>query len=1005
MSKGEATSFKVLLIGNAEVGKTAIVNAWANSSFNPTYEPTLSPQLTQCVIGVDNDQIRLEVWDLGFAQLDSDKQLSTYANGAAAAVLVYDCNSESSAASVSYWHEKIQGRMTSDCLFVVVGCKADKLDYSGAAVQRARAFAASVGAQHTDVSARTGANVARLFETLARALAASGTPHASSTLEGDLDTTTHTVQTITDTIPEVPAVPTDTSMAISWPLGAASASSPMESAQLKLSRTWTRPCKLVLLGDPGVGKTCMAQSLAGIGKDAGLVKDYVPTAGPEMMAKLIDLDGASIKLQIWDAGGSDLLQEARLRSAVLQGFDVAVIIYDVASRSSFASISTWFRLIEEMHRGPDSVVMLLGSDGNLSGNQPSRVISESDGIDKAEALGVPFAELSTHSENQVTNLIHSFFAGCVQNKPAASEGSAPARQEQLLLGTAPGQVPATASQAQPRMHHRSKSPPQPQEPRQPEPLPRGEGRSSALKPTDSETRRGLRAPQGTGGYMGSTTASKLKESAEPTESEIRRGHTGSTKLKETVQPTESETRRGYMARTVASKSRGSAETTQIGQKDSSQVPRAMERVNPRSNHGTSVKPGAAGVAAAAIVPADRHPARGRQPVVAQASQQSQQQARQIQHPSNSKRTHQPLHQPVQMQQAQQAQQPHMHGAPAVPPLRQIQQLQRPELLQQQDQQHQRQQDQGPAVVPQWDQSSAQSTPQPWHTLPQRSLSPRPVQIASPRQEILQQHAQQQQAAQQLGSPSLQPSSPRQEIMQLYAQQQQAAQQLGSPSLQARNDPLSNSLVRLSWQPGMRSASPARALSPARSPSPGARTPGTPVGQSANPLRFPGLAAMEPPQAHMFLPPPQIPCVGAVDPSQARAASPPPNAQSPMLCGGQSRPEPGLCGQPMSGMQQRESLGRSSTFTMGFNPGGIPQGNRCASPSPPPMEIEPLSTDANRLQGKIQSLLEVESATARARSPVRPSMAQDPDRQAPQGKPLQQAASYQISRPTGNGWSN
>lgn len=900
MSKGEAASFKVLIIGNAEVGKTAIVNAWASSIFNPSYEPTLSPELTQCVIGVDNDQIRLQVWDLGFTQLDSDKQLSTYAHGAAAAVLVYDCNSESSAASVSYWHEKLQGRMASDCTFIVVGCKADKLDYSGAAVQRARAFAASVGAQHTDVSARTGANVARLFESLARALAASGTPHPSSTLEGESDTS---VQSVTDTLPEVPTVPTDTSvhgqvptvpsdtsMAISWPLGAmVFGSSPMETAQQKLARAWTRPCKMVLLGDPGVGKTCMANSLAGTGKDAGLVKDYVPTAGLEMMAKLIDPDGASIKLQIWDAGGSDLMQEARLRSAVLQGFDLAVIMYDVAAPTSFQSVNTWFRSIEEMHRGTDSVVMLLGSDGNLTGRQLSRVISESEGSAKAEKLGVPFAELSTQSETQVTNLIHSFFAGCVQNRPFATDSQV--QHEQSLLGTSRVLMPTlsevmpTLSQAQPIAHNRSVAPPQPQEPGQPEPLPRWEAKSSGLRPTESEIRRG---------YMGSTTASKLKESAEPVESEIRRGHVGGAKLKEALQPVASESRRGYMARTVASKSKESEETTQIGQKDSSQVPRAMERATPRSNHGTSIKI-------------------GRPPSAAQATQ-SQHQVRQMQHPLHGKRPQPPSPQQPHVQPVSPSLPSVSPSVQVAPPWRQIPQLQ---------------QDQGPVMVPQWDQRA-------------RSMSPLPVR------------------AQPCGSPILQPSSPRQEISaHRFAQLQQLA--LGSPPVPQQTEHLTNpSSVAFSWQPGIRTVSPPRAFSPGRSRSPEAR-----------PLRFPGLAAMEPMQAHTVLPPPQMPCVAAADSSQDRARSP---SRTPVTCG--RTVEPVSFGQPLrvpfAGLMR----------------------NRCASPMPPsppqPMGAEKAflfkeysmpDSEPGLQQGRMQLfkehlMPESELFTSRPLSPGPPPMGQD-----------------------------
>ena len=102
-----------------------------------------------------------------------------------------------------------------------------------------------------------------------------------------------------------------------------------------LSKHYDDLFKLVIIGDSGVGKSCILLRFA----DDTFTDNYYSTIGVDFRFKCVDIGERKCKLQIWDTAGQERFKT--VTSAYYRGADGIIIVFDQTDRESFNNVQNW----------------------------------------------------------------------------------------------------------------------------------------------------------------------------------------------------------------------------------------------------------------------------------------------------------------------------------------------------------------------------------------------------------------------------------------------------------------------------------------------------------------------------------------------------------------------------------------------------------------------------------------------------------------------------------------
>jgi len=158
---------KLLLIGNAYVGKTLIVQKFIDNSFSKSTVSTIGVDLQSKIIDINGKKVKYLIWDT--AGEDRMKTMTySYYRGCHVILVVYDVTERKSFQNVTTWVECIDKFAKSNVLRILVGNKTDLEDKRVVSTEEGKKLAEENGLKYYEISALKISGLHEMFEDIAK---------------------------------------------------------------------------------------------------------------------------------------------------------------------------------------------------------------------------------------------------------------------------------------------------------------------------------------------------------------------------------------------------------------------------------------------------------------------------------------------------------------------------------------------------------------------------------------------------------------------------------------------------------------------------------------------------------------------------------------------------------------------------------------------------------------------------------------------------------------------
>lgn len=161
--------FKVLLLGNSNVGKSSLFLRFVDDIWNDTFVPTIGVDFKIKTFDIDDKKIKMQIWDTA-GQERFKNIIASYYRGAHGILLLYDITDKESFKNLGNWLIEIEKNANKNVLRVLIGNKSDLEDRRAVTYSAGKEFADSNGLKFIETSAKKNSNVTEAFELLGREL-------------------------------------------------------------------------------------------------------------------------------------------------------------------------------------------------------------------------------------------------------------------------------------------------------------------------------------------------------------------------------------------------------------------------------------------------------------------------------------------------------------------------------------------------------------------------------------------------------------------------------------------------------------------------------------------------------------------------------------------------------------------------------------------------------------------------------------------------------------------
>eukprot|EP00636_Phaeomonas_parva_P007046 CAMPEP_0118869300 /NCGR_PEP_ID=MMETSP1163-20130328/12684_1 /TAXON_ID=124430 /ORGANISM="Phaeomonas parva, Strain CCMP2877" /LENGTH=254 /DNA_ID=CAMNT_0006804179 /DNA_START=26 /DNA_END=791 /DNA_ORIENTATION=+ len=156
---------KLLVIGDACVGKSSVLLRYSENAFSNSYLTTIGIDFKVKMIAVNGKRVKLQIWDTA-GQERFRTITQAYYRGAMGILLVFDVGNRKSFKNVAHWMRQIDQNATEDVVKIILGNKAD-IEARQVSTEEGENLASEYGVAYFETSAKTGQGVADAFGAIA----------------------------------------------------------------------------------------------------------------------------------------------------------------------------------------------------------------------------------------------------------------------------------------------------------------------------------------------------------------------------------------------------------------------------------------------------------------------------------------------------------------------------------------------------------------------------------------------------------------------------------------------------------------------------------------------------------------------------------------------------------------------------------------------------------------------------------------------------------------------
>ena len=154
--------------------------------------------------------------------------------------------------------------------------------------------------------------------------------------------------------------------------------------------------KLIVVGETNVGKTSLIKQYI----DHTFVEEKTATIGYDTIQKELEINGKSIRLNIWDTCGQE--QYRTINQMFVKNSKMALLVYDITDRETFEELKKyWYQYIKSALEEE----LIIGVAGNKCDLYEEEQVKIEEGKEYAQSIGAVFKETTAKNDEAITELI------------------------------------------------------------------------------------------------------------------------------------------------------------------------------------------------------------------------------------------------------------------------------------------------------------------------------------------------------------------------------------------------------------------------------------------------------------------------------------------------------------------------------------------------------------------------------------------------------------------------